>query len=95
MLRVLVPYSKKYNFAVEGHTDVNPIAAGSIFRSNWELSSARAIIVRERLEDVGIERGRIRVEGYADTKPLAEKVLAGLAEAERLARHRRVIVRIY
>lgn len=95
MLQVLVPYSTKYNFAVEGHTDSRPIAPGSAFASNWELSSARAIVVRQRLEDVGIDRSRVRVEGYADTKPLAEELLVGLSPEERLARHRRVVVRIY
>lgn len=95
MLRVLVPYSGKYNFAVEGHTDAAPLMPGAAFATNWELSSARAIVVRQRLEDVGIERNRIRVEGYADTRPLPETVLAGLAQDERLARHRRVVVRIY
>jgi chemotaxis protein MotB len=95
MLGVLAPYSTRYSFAVEGHTDRNPIVPGAPFATNWELSSARAIVVRQRLEDVGIDRGRIRVEGYADTKPLPETVLAGLGEEQRLARHRRVVVRIY
>ncbi len=94
MLQVLVPYSSKYSFAVEGHTDSTPIAGGT-FRSNWELSSARAIIVRQRLEDVGIARATIRVEGYADTKPLPPDQLEGLSLEERLAKHRRVVVRIY
>lgn len=95
MLQVLAPYSSKYNFAVEGHTDATPIAAGGMFPSNWELSSARAIVVRQRLEQVGIDRSRIRVEGYAETKPLPEELLKGLSNEERLARHRRVVVRIY
>ena len=95
MLQVLAPYSTKYGFAVEGHTDSTPIVNGGSFASNWELSSARAIVVRQRLEDVGIPRERIRVEGYADTKPLPEEQLKGLSPEERLARHRRVIVRIY
>lgn len=94
MLQVLAPYSSKYNFAVEGHTDATPIA-GAMFPSNWELSSARAIVVRQRLEQVGIDRARIRVEGYAETKPLPEELLKGLSNEERLARHRRVVVRIY
>ncbi len=95
MLQVLAPYSTKYGFAVEGHTDSTPIVSGGSFASNWELSSARAIVVRQRLEDVGVPRARIRVEGYADTKPLPEEQLKGLSPEERLARHRRVIVRIY
>jgi chemotaxis protein MotB len=95
MLQVLAPYSTKYSFAVEGHTDSTPIVSGGPFATNWELSSARAIVVRQRLEDVGISRSRIRVEGYADTKPLPEEQLTGLSPQERLARHRRVVVRIY
>lgn len=95
MLQVLSPYSTKYSFAVEGHTDSTPIVSGGPFATNWELSSARAIVVRQRLEDVGILRSRVRVEGYADTKPLPEEQLSGLDPQERLARHRRVVVRIY
>jgi chemotaxis protein MotB len=95
MLQVLQPYSGKYNFAVEGHTDSTPIVNGSTFPSNWELASARAIVVRQRLEETGIERSRIRVEGYADTKPLPEEELQGLSPDARAARHRRVVVRIY
>lgn len=95
MLQVLAPYSTKYSFAVEGHTDSTPIVSGGAFATNWELSSARAIVVRQRLEEAGISRSRIRVEGYADTKPLPEEQLTGLSPQERLARHRRVVVRIY
>src|SRR4051812_22488657 len=95
MLQTLAPYSSKYNFAVEGHTDSTPLVNGGTFATNWELSAARAIVVRQRLEDVGIARNRIRVEGYADTKPLPEDQLKGLTPEERLARHRRVVVRIY
>jgi chemotaxis protein MotB len=95
MLQVLAPYSGKYNFAIEGHTDSTPIAAGGEFPSNWELSASRAIMVRQRLEATGIERNRIRVEGYADTKPLPEAELAGVVGAARDARLRRVVVRVY
>jgi len=95
MLKLLAPYSSKYAFAVEGHTDVTPIVPGGAFPTNWELSSARAIVVRQRLEVAGINRERIRVEGYADTKPLPEENLVGLSPDQRLARHRRVVVRIY
>lgn len=95
MLQLLTPYSSKYSFAVEGHSDATPIAGGGSFATNWDLSSARAIVVRQRLEDVGIPRERVRVEGYADTKPLPEEELAELDGEQRLSRHRRVVVRIY
>jgi hypothetical protein len=51
--------------------------------------------MRTRLEGVGVAEPRIRVEGYADTVPLPEPELAGLTPEQQLARHRRVIVRIY
>jgi chemotaxis protein MotB len=95
MLKTLTPYSSKYGFAVEGHTDSTPLNGGAQFASNWELSSARAIVVRQRLEDVGIAKSKIRVEGYADTKPLTEAELKGLSDEQRLARHRRVVVRVF
>lgn len=94
MLQVLARYSKKYSFAVEGHTDSNPIVSAA-YPSNWELSAARAIVVRQRLEKSGVPRERIRVEGYADTRPLPETELKDLSANERLARHRRVVVRMY
>lgn len=96
LLSGLVAYSPKYRFAVEGHSDSTPIALGtSRFRSNWELSSARAMEVRQRMESVGIPRNKTRVEAYADTKGLKENELNGLAHDEVLARHRRVVVRMY
>ncbi len=95
MLNTLVPYADRYGFAVEGHTDDRPIVGGTVFADNWELSAARANAVRGRLELVGIDEERIRVEGYADTEPLPDDSLMGLSEDERLARHRRVVVRIY
>jgi chemotaxis protein MotB len=93
MLGTLVPYADRYAFAIEGHTDSTPLNAGE--RTNWELSTDRANAVRARLAQVGVDEARIRVEGYADTVRLPETDLEGLSEEERLARHRRVVVRIY
>ena len=95
VLTPLVSYAGKYHFAVEGHTDSVPVGAGSPYKSNWELSSARSLEVRERLESIGVPRTRIRVEAYADTRPLAADQTAGLAPDEVLARHRRVVIRLY
>jgi len=95
VLQSVVPLSGRYRFAVEGHTDRMPIGNGSPFKSNWELASARSLEVRERLEAIGVARDHIRVEAYADTKPLPSEQLKGLGEDETLARHRRVVVRLY
>jgi chemotaxis protein MotB len=94
MLKTLVPYGDRYAFAVEGHTDSTPFGDGN-GRTNWHLSTDRANAVRTRLSAVGVGEDQIRVEGYADTVALPESELEGLSESERLARHRRVIVKIY
>ena len=69
----------------EGHTDSVPIHTPR-YRSNWELSAARAIAVMARMqEDEQIPAGRMAVSGYADTDP----VDSNESEAGR-ARNRRV-----
>ncbi len=95
MLATLAPYDGRYRFAVEGHTDSTPLLPGAAYASNWELSTDRANAVRARLEAVGVDPKRMRVEGYADSVPLPEEELAGLSPADRLARHRRVVLRIH
>jgi chemotaxis protein MotB len=54
---------------LEGHTDSVPIH-NSRFRSNWELSSARAIAMMELLaERFHIPAGQMSVAGYAENAP--------------------------
>ncbi len=56
--------------AVEGHTDSVPIHT-AVFRSNWDLSAARALEVAHALFSSGeLPENRFSVAGYADTKPL-------------------------
>jgi chemotaxis protein MotB len=57
--------------AVQGHTDNQPMRGGE-FRSNWELSAARANAVATFLMQQGFPPERLRVESYADTRPVAE-----------------------
>jgi chemotaxis protein MotB len=55
---------------VAGHTDDIPIST-SRFRSNWELSAARAVTVTHALlSNPAIDPARVVVEGNADSKPL-------------------------
>ncbi|MCW8877484.1 MAG: flagellar motor protein MotB [Kangiellaceae bacterium] len=56
---------------VAGHTDDLPIN-NEFFRSNWELSGARAgSVTRELLRNKVLDRNRFVINGYADTKPIA------------------------
>lgn len=56
---------------LEGHTDSRPIHTAR-FRSNWELSAARAIALLELLTGrLAIPRERLAIAGYAETVPVA------------------------
>lgn len=56
--------------AVAGHTDDQPINT-PLYRSNWELSTARATsVVHALLSLEKLSPQRFVLEGYADTKPL-------------------------
>ncbi|WJW74970.1 type VI secretion system protein TssL, long form [Thiohalobacter sp. IOR34] len=55
---------------VSGHSDNIPIFTER-YRSNWELSAARAVsVVHELIDEAGIQPQRISIEGRADTQPL-------------------------
>lgn len=58
-------------FSIEGHTDDIPIKTHR-FRSNWDLSAARAAsVAQELLRGDLIDPRRVTVMGYADNRPLA------------------------
>jgi chemotaxis protein MotB len=69
---------------VEGHTDNVPIASGP-YRTNWELSVARANSVIARLIVQGIPPERLIASGYGPHHPIADN---GTAEGR--GRNRRV-----
>jgi len=57
---------------VAGHTDSLPIN-DEYFRSNWELSGGRAASVTgELLKSGRLKKARFVINGYADTKPIAD-----------------------
>ncbi|WP_369413148.1 flagellar motor protein MotB [Pseudomaricurvus albidus] len=69
---------------VEGHTDNLPIRTPR-FRSNWELSSARAVTVAQELMKGDMNPRRFTVSGHADTMALVDN-----NTSENRARNRRV-----
>jgi chemotaxis protein MotB len=58
------------NFQVAGHTDNVPIK-NKRFKSNWDLSSARAVAVVKHLIENGVPAANISAAGYAETQPAA------------------------
>ena len=62
-------------FQVAGHTDDVPIKT-SMYASNWELSTGRALSVIHYLEDKGVSAGQLSATGYADVDPVASNATA-------------------
>lgn len=57
---------------IEGHTDPIPIRNSS-YRSNWELSAARAASVLSWFAaESGISERRMSIAGFADQRPVAD-----------------------
>jgi chemotaxis protein MotB len=56
---------------VEGYTDNQPITGSGPYRTNFELSAARAMTVVDRLAGSdGVVPGRLSGIGYGDTRPI-------------------------
>lgn len=58
-------------FQIAGHTDNVPTGKNSRFKSNWELSSARALVVLDLMVREGMDPKRLSAAGYADVLPVA------------------------
>jgi chemotaxis protein MotB len=65
----LVRKEGTHQIMVEGHTDAVPIR-GSVFPTNWELSTARASRVVRFLIDGGVVQSRLSASGYAALHPI-------------------------
>jgi chemotaxis protein MotB len=56
---------------VEGHTDSLPVVFSQRFRSNWDLSAARAAAVADYLANNSpVNPEAIEILGFADTRPI-------------------------
>jgi chemotaxis protein MotB len=59
------------DFQIAGHTDNVPIRTHR-FRSNWHLSTSRAVTVAGFLAQNGVPDTRLSAAGYAETQPVAD-----------------------
>jgi chemotaxis protein MotB len=64
-----IPPDIAWVLRVDGHTDVRPIS-GPVFKSNWDLSAARAIAVVQYLISKGIPPQRLVAAGFGEFQPL-------------------------
>ncbi|MGB3865193.1 MAG: peptidoglycan -binding protein [Xanthobacteraceae bacterium] len=64
-----IPSEIAWVLRVDGHTDVRPINSPQ-FKSNWELSAARAISVVQYLVSLGVPPQRLVAAGFGEFQPL-------------------------
>jgi len=70
VVRILKEEVEENDIGVEGHTDNEPIRY-SRWKSNWELSTQRALSVIYYLQDSGIKPTRLSARGYGEFRPVA------------------------
>ncbi len=64
-----IPKDIDWVLRIDGHTDSDPIKT-TRFPSNWELSTARAIAVVQKLIDQGLAANRLVAAGFGKFRPI-------------------------
>ncbi|MCL2715952.1 MAG: peptidoglycan -binding protein [Alphaproteobacteria bacterium] len=64
-----IPDDIPWVLRVDGHTDTRPVNTPA-FKSNWELSAARAISVVQYLISLGVPADRLAAAGFGEFQPL-------------------------
>jgi chemotaxis protein MotB len=65
-----IPSEINWVLRVDGHTDTRQLSATSPFKTNWELSAARAISVVQYLIGKGVSPQRLVAAGFGEFQPI-------------------------
>ena len=65
-----IPPDIPWILRVDGHTDNTPITGAGPYKSNWELSAARAVAVVQYLISKGVEPDRLAAAGFGEFDPI-------------------------
>jgi len=84
-----IPSDIPWVLRVDGHTDIRPVSPTSPFKSNWDLSAARAISVVQYLISKGVSPDRLAAAGFGEYQPIDP----GTSE-EALAHNRRIELKL-
>ncbi len=76
--------------SVQGHTDTGSPGANSLYKDNWELSTARALAVLHELLIDGVDPKRAHAAGFGEYRPIATN-----ATPQGRAKNRRVELHFY
>ncbi len=69
-LQKQIPSEINWVLRVDGHTDTRPLNASSQFKTNWDLSAARAISVVQYLISKGVPPQRLVAAGFGEFQPI-------------------------
>ncbi|SFJ34903.1 peptidoglycan -binding protein [Jannaschia pohangensis] len=66
-----IPSDLDWILRVDGHTDDLPLSGQGRYRSNWELSQARALsVVLYMIEELGVPPRRLAATGFGEFRPV-------------------------
>jgi len=65
-----IPPEINWVLRVDGHTDTRPLGGTSQFKTNWDLSAARAISVVQYLIGKGVPPQRLVAAGFGEFQPI-------------------------
>ncbi len=84
-----IPEDINWVIRVDGHTDKIPLRGTGRFRTNWDLSAARAISVVRSMIDKGVSPERLVAAGFGEFRPLDPE-----ETEEAYARNRRIELKL-
>ena len=84
-----IPPEIPWILRIDGHTDKKPMLGTGQFKSNWDLSAARAISVVQYLVQKGVSPQRLAAAGFGEFQPID----AGDSE-EAMRRNRRIELKL-
>jgi chemotaxis protein MotB len=84
-----IPPDIPWILRVDGHTDNTPITGAGPYKSNWELSAARAVSVVQYLISKGVEPDRLAAAGFGEFDPIDQGT-----DEEAKARNRRIELKL-
>jgi chemotaxis protein MotB len=84
-----IPPDIPWILRVDGHTDNRPLTGAGQYKSNWELSAARAVAVVQYLVSKGVEPDRLAAAGFGEFQPIDQGT-----DEDSLARNRRIELKL-
>jgi chemotaxis protein MotB len=84
-----IPPDIPWILRVDGHTDKHPMTGAGQYKSNWELSAARAIAVVQYLIAKGVPPDRLAAAGFGEFQPIEPG-----DDEDSLARNRRIELKL-